>query len=465
MFSDPHHNIFYFYRGPESKRKKGDLDSVSKDVQIENNTTKALVNVLKHCSLDICKEFINYFFNLDFDINNIKFALQKSTIGEQRIKSKKNKLIYVIIPRKFSSFVNINRIIENSINSNLNQQSSIPDAWIWDNNTVILIESKTNVKLDEDQLSRHIKLLRPLQNPKIIYWEDIYDFFHKLLEKSEELRINIKSEFILNQFIEYLELINLSKFNGWKSEDFEYFFTYNAEERLRIKEKLEKFVNEILMDTKIQNLLEKIKVGRPKGKNIWCRIDSKDPRFSLKKDPKKNFVNFTIELYSNHFQVTIVFPFFPSIDKLKKQLNLKSSEIITKFNQILGNTINKQYDHLALQEIVKDSETIVYDIPVYKIRIFDHYFINIGEHRWIPKGEITIDPQTLKDDMWFSFLEQYLELYHPESKVRDKNWGAGLHILKEYPRGSKILLNPDNLIKDIRETLLDFYKIAEIFVS
>ena len=71
-------------------------------------------------------------------------------------------------------------------------------------------------------------------------------------------------------------------------------------------------------------------------------------------------------------------------------------EIITKFNQILGNTINKQHNHMALQKIVKDSETSIHEIPVYKIRIFDHYFINIGVRRWIPKGEIAIDPQTLK---------------------------------------------------------------------
>jgi len=464
MSSDPHHNIFYFYRGPESKRKKKESNSDGKDIQIENNTTKALINVLKHCTPAICKKFANFFFKLDLDEKNVKYVLQKPTIGEQRIKSKKNRLIYMIIPERFSS-IDMDTLIEKIELNNLDSQSSIPDAWIWDNHNVILIESKTNIKLDKDQLSRHINLLEPTQKPKIIHWEKIYNFFKNLIEKSEDLRISTKDKFILNQFIEYLELINLSKFNGWNSEDFEYFFTFNNEERLRIKEKLEKFVDEILIDTKVQNLLEKIKVGRPKGKNIWCQLDAKDPRFSFEKDPERQYLNFTLELYPNHFQVTIVFPFFPSIDKLKKQLKVNSSEIITKFRQILGNTIQNQYNHMTLQEIIKNSAISIHEIPVYKIRIFDHYFINIGDRHWIPKGEISIDPQTLKDDMWFSFLEQYLELYHPERKLRDKNWGAGLHILKEYPRGSKILLNPNDLIKDIRDTMLDFYKIAEIFVS
>ena len=84
MSSDPHHNIFYFYRGPESMQKRIESDSYSKDIQLENNTTKALINALKRCTPEICKKFINFFLKLALDENNIKYALQKQTIGEQR---------------------------------------------------------------------------------------------------------------------------------------------------------------------------------------------------------------------------------------------------------------------------------------------------------------------------------------------------------------------------------------------
>jgi len=369
-----------------------------------------------------------------------------------------------ICPQLLFSEEDLNYSKDENINK-LDTQDSIPDAWIWDEDNVILIESKTRMKFDKDQLKRHEDILSSPTKKCIIFWEDIQSYFKNKIEINESSQDSYRDMFLIKQFVHYLELINLSKFTGWKKEDFEYFFTFNNDEKLRIKEKLVKFVDEIFIDTEIKNLFEKMKVGRRKGKNIWLRLDAKDPRFSLKNDPEHQFVNFTIELYSNHFQVSIVFPFFPSIEKLKKQLKVRSSEIIDKFHQILGKIINDQFNHAALEETIRDNDTIVQNIPVYKIRIFDHYFINIGDRRWIPKGEITIDPQTLKDNVWYSFLEQYLELYHPEKDIRDKNWGAGLHILKEYPRGSKILLNPDNLVKNVRETLIDFYKIAECFVS
>jgi hypothetical protein len=41
--SDPHKNIFYYYRGPSSRDDK----DIIYDKQIEDNTTKALVNCFK----------------------------------------------------------------------------------------------------------------------------------------------------------------------------------------------------------------------------------------------------------------------------------------------------------------------------------------------------------------------------------------------------------------------------------
>jgi len=41
--SDPHKNIFYYYRGPSSREN----EEIVYDRQIEDNTTKALINCLE----------------------------------------------------------------------------------------------------------------------------------------------------------------------------------------------------------------------------------------------------------------------------------------------------------------------------------------------------------------------------------------------------------------------------------
>ena len=43
---DPHHNVFYFYRGPKLKKNLKDNLNKNEDIQLENNTTKALITQL-----------------------------------------------------------------------------------------------------------------------------------------------------------------------------------------------------------------------------------------------------------------------------------------------------------------------------------------------------------------------------------------------------------------------------------
>ncbi len=58
---DPHHNVYYFYRGPKlNKNLKGNLNK-NADIQLENNTTKALINTLYYSAPNVCKDFISQF--------------------------------------------------------------------------------------------------------------------------------------------------------------------------------------------------------------------------------------------------------------------------------------------------------------------------------------------------------------------------------------------------------------------
>ena len=454
--TEPYQNIFYFYRGPKSKRER----ETNVDFQLENNTTKALINTLYHSEPKVCKDFISRFFKIDFNESSIKYALQKKTIGAQKIEDKTNKIVLGIYPKLFFSEKDMISSEVTDI-TDLDNQDSLPDAWIWDSNSVILIESKTRMKFDKDQLKRHGNILASPTNTEIISWEEIHSYFKDIIEnKAPDKHGEI---FLIKQFVQYLELINLSKFSGWKKEDFEFFFFYDEREKVRLKNKMVKFTLEILSKRKISDVLEIISYSRV-GKdsvNIWCRLDAKDPKFRLSGQDDQ-FLNFTLELCPNHFQVSIVFPVFPSIKKLKKVLSEKENEIINQFESIFREEITNNFSHEHLKELIKER---TYTIPNYKIRIFDQCFINIGDRHWLPRAEITIDTQTLPSHEWFDFLQRYVSIYYPKDSERDSGWGAGLHILKEYPRGSEILEKPDNLIEDVQNTILNFYKFVQIFIN
>ncbi len=258
-------------------------------------------------------------------------------------------------------------------------------------------------------------------------------------------------------------LRKLSKFSGWKREDFEFFYYYDEDEKKRLKEKMLKLIDEILLNPKLNSIL---KISRQSklvetSSNLWCQLDIKKEDFFIKKDTP--LLNFTLELFPNHFQVTIVFPLFPSIEKLKNILLIKKEKIIESFRKNLLEDVIKYSNHEFILERLKGAFYSIEQYPQYKIRIFEHYaFWNT--RKWIPKVEITIDQQIMKNDDWYSLLEHFLDLYHP-SMDRENNWGAGLHILKEYPRGNELLENPENLIKDIQKTILSFYEFVQIFVN
>ena len=66
--NDPHKNIFYYYRGPT----KRDEDIIY-DKQVEDNTTKALINCLENSSNNLLKYFLSS-FKLNFSSDSNIFA-------------------------------------------------------------------------------------------------------------------------------------------------------------------------------------------------------------------------------------------------------------------------------------------------------------------------------------------------------------------------------------------------------
>ncbi len=187
----------------------------------------------------------------------------------------------------------------------------------------------------------------------------------------------------------------------------------------------------------------------------------RDSKFFIK--PNVPFVNFTLELLPDTFQVTIVIPNFEAINQFSNILNSKKDEIIKGFKDVIEDDIVNLTNHDFLFKAANNKELDVTKIPTFKIKVFNHLSIIRDNQRWIPRNELTLDTYTIQNAYWFDFLKTNLNLYHLV-KGRKAHWGAGLHILKQYKRGCELLIKPKDLIKDIQETLKKFISFIELLL-
>lgn len=195
-----HQNIFYYYKGASSKEK--DVEQ-----QIEDNTTKALINVLENSPIETQKLIIEGITGTEIptSIRKLQYILQVKSIGEERIASMSNRFILAISP--FGEIDDSDAKYE---------KSSRPDAWIWSSNFAILFENKTRGKLNKAQLEQH-KLL--IGNDRIVVKSWINDVYPVIREAASKVQ-NEKDRFLLSEFRRYLEVIGMSRFEGFDKEDF-----------------------------------------------------------------------------------------------------------------------------------------------------------------------------------------------------------------------------------------------------
>jgi len=212
-----HQNVFYYYRGQHSIEK--DIET-----QLENNTTKAFVNVLENVSFDAQKELLEKLigFSISKKIKKINFILQETTIGKQRIHNIKNRFLLAVSP--------LGKIEDRGHDY---KNSSIPDAWIWCNDFVILIENKTSGELDSYQLDRHKKILTDCKLIVKSWIKDIYPWI-KIFEHTD---LSPKDVFLIREFRKYLEMVQLSDFEGFDKEDFMRARSEDSDERNYVRTK------------------------------------------------------------------------------------------------------------------------------------------------------------------------------------------------------------------------------------
>ncbi len=303
---NPYKNIFYYYRGPSNK-KSGEFDT-----QIEDNTTKALINTLENCSRYVVSAFM-------------------SDLGIEMAGSEK-----VFFDLQVA------------------EEQSRPDALIQTGDFSIFVESKINAKLDKSQIGNHLKtqslnylicitpretdveIIKAIGDERLqfVTWRQIYLFFKTRLRRLK----NPKDKFVVEQFMEYLEAINMTPFTGWQKRDFEAFLNIEddpkKELRLRVKKKLNRYITDLRQqlqnDGAYTHLEADIGNIHQKDKHTWGVLCAHP------KNRKIDKPHFTFELHPHEFRIEVNIEGIRPAKRMKRLIESDRDKFLSILKKLKG---------------------------------------------------------------------------------------------------------------------------------
>jgi hypothetical protein len=204
------HNVFYYYSGSQQPDR-------SHDRQLENNTTKALINTLEHCSPLVARRFLAW---LGIEATEpVRYELQRTTISKGIIGNKSQRLLLGLVPSEEGKDFCIEEKDEV-------EGDSLPDAWLFGSDYVVLIESKVAGSLEQEQMQKHRHKLcagrRQRPGFKVHTWAEIHRFFKTLPDDA----LTDIDRWIVGQFTQYLEWIGMAEFLGFEQGMFDYFVAH-----------------------------------------------------------------------------------------------------------------------------------------------------------------------------------------------------------------------------------------------
>ncbi len=340
---NPYKNIFYYYRGPSNKRKDGQGDK-----QIEDNTTKALINTLE----------------------NSKKGLLKHFLKQLRIK-----------PRNFHKV---------SYDLQIAEEKSRPDALIEVGPSKVFIESKIDCPLEENQIIRHLEsisngylicitprlsdslIIKRINDNRIrfITWKDVYICFQGYLKTA----IDDKASFVIHEFVNYLEAINMAPFYGWHKSHFEAFLNIEDDPKnelmIRVKGDLQQYLTELREHLQKISLFKdlRMKVGnlQPKDYRHCWGVLCTPPLKKMVDTPHFNFV-----INADEFVVGVQIEGEKPAHYIMKKVKQDAKTFLNLLSPLEG------FDLIIRKRIKRDNRPRNYiGIPIAQIALGD----NVSQH-------------------------------------------------------------------------------------
>ncbi len=126
---------------------------------LENDVTKALLNLFEHCSPIVLKSFLNL---ISIKEPAHAFSFEFQVTDSSNYKQRRNRIFLAIVTESTAV----------KSDPSYNKAMTRPDACIYSENTAILIETKTQSPLIQEQVDNHIKqFLGTATKKHTVTWE------------------------------------------------------------------------------------------------------------------------------------------------------------------------------------------------------------------------------------------------------------------------------------------------------
>lgn len=284
----PYQNVFFAYRGPSVAGTTGAKADQIVDRQLENNVTKALVNLLEYADPALTASFITKFLREPVRADSRRpfvYSLQGADPSGRRAR------------RRF--LIGVSMLAEvNPTHDAVPLQTGRVDAGVHRGNDLLVVfEVKVGAsELDGQQLDRHARRWKiPNRGRRLVRWSAVYEWAENELGRQPDP----VSDFLLRQFVELLDLTELAPFRGFRNDDFEFFRLPAADAKAVLKNRVaalgERVAN--LMSNAERERLGDMHVGQmgERTDHVWL-----DTQHGL------GVANLTVELHSKDMQVNLV---------------------------------------------------------------------------------------------------------------------------------------------------------------
>jgi hypothetical protein len=348
-----HHNIFFYYRGAHQSQAE-------RDRQIENNTTKALINILELSAAPVRRAFLEWVGITATE--PILYELQRLTIGQERLRDIDQRLLLGLVPAQADT-----EPPASPTGAGIDQADSLPDAWIYGKDFAVLLENKIVGSLDAAQWEAHNRRLRggsrqvPIE--QVCTWTQVYTFFKALPQNLAQggVNLDVQSLFLISQFTEYLELIGMGKFTGIDSELFDYFLHADDDIKPRVRGVMTTLAQEVLVELQQalgQEFYQNFRVG-----NLWSTDDHAWAAFGPKDKGYLRVAHQTVAMDAHGLEVFVNVELADAAARLRKRIR----DDRQLFRDLLTNMLPGESFYVELQERTPKQASIFDYHPVDRV--------------------------------------------------------------------------------------------------